>query len=160
MQTREYSKRLGLLSSAQFQAALDRFDLGELIQAEPVPFGNFGQNVFLTSTKGEFVLRGAPHYPWQFPKERFFSQLLHERTPVPVPWPYLLDPGDDILGWSYAIMPRLPGVQLIDPHVQNALGAEDKRGIARAMGGPWLICTPSPGPSLASTISRRTRYNL
>ena len=134
MPTREYSKRLGLLSAAQFQAVLDRFDLGELIQAEPVPFGNFGQNVFLTGTKGEFVLRGAPHYPWQFPKERFFTQLLHERTPVPVPWPYLLDPCDDIFGWSYAIMPRLPGVQLIDRHMRDALSAKDRRGVACAMG--------------------------
>lgn len=131
---REYSQRLGVLSHDQFQTALDRFDLGGLVCAESVPFGNFGQNVFLTSTKGEYVLRGAPHYPWQFPKESFFTQLLHERTPVPVPWPYLLDLSDDIFGWSYAIMPRMPGVQLIDPDVRRTLGTADKSGIARAMG--------------------------
>jgi len=130
----EYSKRLGVLSRDQFQAALDRFDLGTLRHTEPVPFGNFGQNAFLTSTKGEYVLRGVPHYSWQFPKERFFTQLLHERTPVPVPWPYLLDSSDDIFGWSYAIMPRMPGVQLIDPDVRGTLGAKDKCGIASAMG--------------------------
>ena len=60
---REYSKRLGVLSNEQFQVALARFDLDTLVSAEPVPFGNFGQNVFLTSTEGEYVLRGAPHYP-------------------------------------------------------------------------------------------------
>lgn len=130
----EYSNRLGALSNSQFQAALDRFDLGELVRAEPVPFGNFGQNVFLTSTKGEYVLRGAPHYPWQFPKERFFAQLLNEHTSVPVPWPYLLDPADDIFGWSYVIMPRMPGVPLIDPDVQEGLGTKGKLAIARAMG--------------------------
>ena len=132
--TREYSKRLGVLSQHQFQAALDRFDLGELVRAEPIPFGNFGQNVFLTSSEGEYVLRGVPHYPWQFPKERFFTQLLHERTPVHVPWPYMLDSSDDIFGWSYVIMPRMPGLQLIDPDVRATLGAGDRHGIARAMG--------------------------
>jgi len=130
----EYSKRLGVLVHDQFQAALDRFDLGLLMHAEPILFGNFGQNVFLTSTKGEYVLRGAPHYPWQFPKERFFTQLLHEHTPVPVPWPYLLDSCDDIFGWSYVIMPRMPGAQLIDPDVRGTLNAQDKCGIASAMG--------------------------
>ena len=131
---REYSRRLGVLSDDQFQAALDRFGLGTLVRADLVLFGNFGQNVFLTSTKGEYVLRGVPHYPWQFPKERFFTQLLREHTPVPVPWPYLLDSSSEIFGWSYVIMPRMPGVQLIDPDAQDALSAEDKRGIARAMG--------------------------
>jgi hygromycin-B 7''-O-kinase len=131
---REYSKRLGTLSPEQFQAALDRSDLGTFVSAEPVAFGNFGQNVFLTSTRGEYVLRGAPHYPWQFPKERFFTQLLHQHTSVPVPWPYLLDPRDDIFGWSYVIMPHMPGLQLIDPAVRRTLSGEDKQGIARAMG--------------------------
>ena len=132
--TRKYSHRLGVLSRDQFQEVLDRFSLGELVRAEPVPFGNFGQNVFLTSTKGEYVLRGAPHYPWQFPKERFFTDLLHEHTSVPVPWPYRLDPSDDIFGWSYVIMPRMPGLQLSKSDVRDKLGAEDRLGIAYAMG--------------------------
>jgi hygromycin-B 7''-O-kinase len=131
---REYSKRLGAISSAQFQAALARLGLGEFVSAEPIPFGNFGQNVFVTSTKGDYVLRGVPHYPWQFPKERFFIRLLHERTPVPVPWPYLLDPLNDIFGWSYVLMPRMPGLQLIDPEVRRGLSAADKHAIAGAMG--------------------------
>jgi hygromycin-B 7''-O-kinase len=132
--TRQYSKRLGILSPRQFQAALDRFDLGMLLRAEPITFGNFGQNVFLATDKGDFILRGVPHYPWQLPKERFFTQLLHARTSAPVPWPYLLDPTEDVFGWSYAIMPRMPGVQLIDPSVRATLSATDKRGIAQAMG--------------------------
>ena len=52
----EYSKRLGVIEPAQFQAALDRFDLGTFIAAAPIPFGLFGQNVFVTSTRGEWVL--------------------------------------------------------------------------------------------------------
>ena len=131
---REYSKRLGVLSHDQFQAALDRFDLGGLVRVEPVPFGNFGQNVFLTSARGRYVLRGARFYPWQFPRERFFTQLLHERTSAPVPWPYLVDSSDDIFGWSYVIMPRMPGLQLVDPDVRGTLSADDRCGIAGAMG--------------------------
>jgi len=119
---------------AQFQAALDRFALGAFVRATPIPLGNFGQNVFVTATSGEYVLRGAPHYPWQFPKERLIARLLHERTGAPVPWPYLLDPSDDIFGWSYALMPRLPGLQLGDPVLYAALTAVDRRRIAAALG--------------------------
>lgn len=135
----EYSKRLGVISHGQFRAALDRFDLGSLLRAEPVPFGNFGQNVFLTSTSGQYVLRGSPHDVHQFPRERFFTRLLHEHTPAPVPWPYHLDLSDDIFGWSYVIMPRMPGVQLIDPQVRTRLTAKDRHGIAHAM-GETLAC--------------------
>jgi hygromycin-B 7''-O-kinase len=136
---REYSERLGILSRDQFQAALDRLDLGTLVRAEPVRFGLFGQNVLLTTDRGEYVLRGAPHYAWQFPKERYFTRLLHEHTSVPVPWPYLLDDSLDIFGWSYAIMPRLAGLQLIDPTIQERLSLDDRFGIARAM-GETLAC--------------------
>lgn len=66
MDTRWYSQRLGMLSTQQLQTALDRFQLGRLIHAEPVPLGNFGQNVFLTSTQGAFVLRGNPLDASQF----------------------------------------------------------------------------------------------
>src|SRR5262245_23862396 len=113
----EYSPRLGRIRAAQFQAALDRFGLGRFVRAEPDRFGNFGQVLFLTSSNGEYVLRGAPHEPLQFEEQRFFVRLLHERTAVPVAWPYLVDPGIDVFGWSYVIMPRLPGLPLVDPNV-------------------------------------------
>jgi hygromycin-B 7''-O-kinase len=133
MAIRKCGERLGALSDEQFQAALDRFDLGRFIRAEPISFGLFGQNVFVSSTKGEFVLRGTPHFWWQFPTEQFNARLLHERTRVPVPWPYLVDNSNNIFGWSYALMPRMPGVQLADPEIYGQLGAQDKRGIARAL---------------------------
>ena len=57
-----YLQRLGKISPKQFQAALARFGLGDFIQAERVAHGWFGQNVFVTSSQGEFVLRGVPHY--------------------------------------------------------------------------------------------------
>ena len=134
MAEKTYSQRLGVISDHQFQAALDRFGLGTFVKAEPIPFGLFGQNVFLTSSQGQYVLRGQPHFWWQFPTEQFYVQQLHERTRVPVPWPYLIDPAPDIFGWSYVIMPRMPGIQVADPDVQAQLGPEDKREIARALG--------------------------
>ena len=134
MTERMYSQRLGTLSETQFQAALDRFHLGRFMQAEPIPFGNFGQNVFVTSTTGEYVLRGQPHFWWQFPTEQFFTQQLYERTHVPVPWPYLVHSTSDIFGWSFAIMPRMPGLQLADQQVKNQLGPAERQGIAQALG--------------------------
>jgi hygromycin-B 7''-O-kinase len=136
METCEYSTRLGRISPAQFQVALGRFNLGQLVSATPIPFGLFGQNVFVRSTTGEYVLRGCPHYAWQLPTEQFFAHLLHERADVPVPWPYLIDPSEEIFGWrwGYALMPRMPGLQLADPAVHDALDADDKRGIAHALG--------------------------
>lgn len=134
MEGKTYSQRLGEITDQQFQAALDRFHLGHFIKAEAIPFGSFGQNVFVTSTEGEYVLRGDPHFWWQFPTEEFFTQLLHERTRVPVPWPYLIDPTPDIFGWSFVIMPRMPGLQLIDPHVKERLSAAERLGIAQALG--------------------------
>jgi hygromycin-B 7''-O-kinase len=143
-----YSQRLGMITDEQFQAALDCFQLGRFLRAEPISFGLFGQNVFITSDKGEYVLRGQPHFSWQFAAEQFFAQLLHERTQVPVPWPYRIQPSTEIFGWSFVLMPRMPGLQLADPQVTAQLGLADRCGIARALGenlahmhdGKWPIC--------------------
>ncbi|MFI5278024.1 MAG: phosphotransferase family protein [Ktedonobacterales bacterium] len=129
-----YSQRLGPISVAQLQAALDRFDLGAFVRAAATSGGLFGQNLYLTSDQGEFVLRGKPHYPWQLPTEQFFARLLHERTVAPTPWPYLLDPADDIFGWPYALMPRLPGLLFADEAWQATLNQADRLSIAAAMG--------------------------
>src|SRR5690348_13896887 len=121
--------RLGVLTTEQMQAALDRFDLGTLVNAEPIPFGLFGQNIRLESDRGRYVLRVCSHYPWQFPKERFCAELLHERTSAPTPWPYLVETSTDILGWDFAIMPCLPGVPLADHDIRLALSDEEQRAI-------------------------------
>jgi hygromycin-B 7''-O-kinase len=136
MATKEYSKRLGFISDEQFQKALDHFNLGQFIRAEAIPFGLFGQNVFVTSSTGEYVLRGSAHYDWQFPKEQFVANLLHERTDVPVPWPYLLDTDETIFGWKYGyvLMPRMPGLQLADAQVQKTLSSEERKAIAYTIG--------------------------
>ncbi|MFN8487978.1 MAG: aminoglycoside phosphotransferase family protein [Caldilineaceae bacterium] len=127
---RIYSHRLGALSPHQFQAALTRFGLGTFVDATPVTQGLFGQNVFIRSSQGEFVLRGAPHYPWQFPKERFGATLLHQRTAAPVAYPYLLDPTPYIFGWPYLLMPRLSGTSPADPNLTDT----EQLAIAQALG--------------------------
>jgi aminoglycoside phosphotransferase (APT) family kinase protein len=134
MEPISYSRRLGEISPRQFQRALDQFDLGTFVQAKAIPFGLFGQNVFVTSTKGEFVLRGNPHFHWQFPTEQFYVQQLHEQTAVPVPYPYLLDEAPTIFGWSYVLMPRMRGLQVTDQQIKETLTAADRTSIARALG--------------------------
>ncbi|GLV57070.1 hypothetical protein KDH_39080 [Dictyobacter sp. S3.2.2.5] len=148
MPQHHYGQRLGMLDDQQFQAALDRFRLGTLLHTEPITSGNFGQNVFVTTSQGEFVLRGSPHFDWQFPTEQFFAYLLHEKSQLPIPWPYLLDERKDIFGWSYVLMPRLPGYQTADPQFYDTLPELDRRHIAQAMGTAlaelhsisWPIC--------------------
>jgi hygromycin-B 7''-O-kinase len=129
----EYSKRLGSLADGQFQAALDRFALGRFVRAEAIPFGLFGQNVFVTSTAGEYVLRGCPHAMWQFPTEHYFARELHEHTQTPVPWPYLLEPETGVFGWSYAILPRMPGVNVNAAETKLRLTPAIRLAMARAM---------------------------
>jgi aminoglycoside phosphotransferase (APT) family kinase protein len=125
-----YSSRLGPIRDDQWRAALARFDLGDFVRAEPITTGLFGQNVYLTSTRGEFVFRGCPHNPDQFPKERWFARQLHERTEVPVPWPYRVETDTALFGWSYVIMPRMPG----QPAWDEGRGEADWLAIARAVG--------------------------
>jgi hygromycin-B 7''-O-kinase len=127
-----YSERLGEISEQQLQRALEQFGLGRLIGATPVSTGLFGQNVFVSASSGEYVLRGKPHYDWQFPTEQFFAKLLVERTRVPAPYPYLLDESTDIFGWSYVLMPRLRGIQLSDQGVDAAFTINDLERIAEA----------------------------
>lgn len=98
MQKRKYSERLGVISDSQLQEALNKHKLGQLIAATPISEGLFGQNLFLTSTSGDFVLRGKPHYDWQFPKEKYFAEELHKNSNVPVPYPYLHDNDKSIFG--------------------------------------------------------------
>jgi len=133
MTTREYSKRLGNISNEQLQRALAHFDLGEFQSAEPIPFGLFGQNLFVASSTGEFVLRGVPHYDWQFPTEKYFVEQLHAHTSVPVPYPYLFNPLSEIFGWPFVIMPRMPGLQIADAQVVAQLSMDQRRGIAQAL---------------------------
>ena len=112
----------------------DRFDLGRLVSAAPIPGGLFGQNVHLSTDSGAWILRGCPHYDWQFPKERFFARQIASRSSIPAPWPYLIEPSRETFGWSYALMPCLPGLQLSDPAVRARITPSEETSIAQALG--------------------------
>ncbi len=146
-QTRIWSNRLGAISDSQFQAVADRLGLGRFLHAAPVTSGLFGQNVYVTTTAGEFVLRGAPHWVkgidetdyrqedrWQFTKEQFFVRQLHEHTQAPAPWPMLHDTGADLLGWPYLVMPRMPGQCFDERSILKALAPADRLEVAAALG--------------------------
>ncbi len=135
-----YSERLGAISKAQFQAVAARLNLGRFVGAEPTVGGLFGQNVFMTTTEGAFVLRGAPHWyngapndRWQFTKEAFFARRLHEDTAAAVPWPMLHDETSDIFGWPYLVMPRMPGTCFNERSIRKALDIDDRRAVAVAL---------------------------
>ena len=136
-----YSDRLGAIRDDQFAVAVRKAGLGTFLSAAPTTGGLFGQNVFLTTTDGDYVLRGTPHWhrggpndAWQFPKERLYADLLHARTRAPVAWPQLLDASCEGFPWPYLITPRLPGVCLQDPAARKGLTREDFLEVARAMG--------------------------
>lgn len=129
-----YSQRLGSIQEQSFQSALNKFGLGNFIAAEAIPHGLFGQNVYLTSTTGEYVFRGNPLSAEQFETERFMAEKLHRTTVVPVAWPYLLDSSDEFFGWPYIIMPRLSGLPLASPEVKATLSERERVEIAAAMG--------------------------
>ena len=141
MATITYSQRLGAISDEQLDTAAQRLNIGRFVAAAPIHKGLFGQNLFLTTTEGAFVLRGAPHWvngvqndQWQFTKETFFARLLHEHTDVPVPWPPRLDPASDIFGWPYLIVPRLAGISLDEHAVRKTFTPGDQRALAQALG--------------------------
>ncbi|MEK4358067.1 aminoglycoside phosphotransferase family protein [Paenibacillus sp. FSL M7-1455] len=121
---------LGSIAAGQIQNMLDRFHLGEFVSSERTAEGVMQQTMFITSTSGEFVLKGNPIYEGQWAEEKFFVDHLHEICRVPVPVPYIIDDQSDIFGWSYALMPRLPGVHFNDPAVQAALSGTDQLMIA------------------------------
>ena len=106
---RRYSDRLGTIANAQLQQACDTFDLGLLESAEPASAGLWGQNILLSTTAGEFVLRGHPQPPHQFAKERAVAAAINARSSLPVPWPYHLSNDTELFGWPYAILPHLTG---------------------------------------------------
>jgi len=130
----DYAGSLGEISGEQFDKALQKLNLGNLVKAEKVQSGVVGQNVFLTSSKGEFVFRGRPFYDEQFDVEKFAVDNLREKTNTPTAYPYLIDNDTDIFGFKYAVMPRLPGIQIASGGtVIVDLSKNDRLKIARAM---------------------------
>jgi aminoglycoside phosphotransferase (APT) family kinase protein len=130
----KYSDRLGEISKNQLQLALNEFSLGSFIKAEPVKEGLFGQNLFIISSKGEYVLRGCPHNDWQFKSEKFFVNKLNKRTTIPVPYPYNISTNKNIFGWDFVVMPKLEGINLSSKMCEESLDKEDRVEIAKEQG--------------------------
>lgn len=125
--------KLGILNDEQLQTMLDRFHFGKLISAEKTDQGAMGQTMFITSTEGEFVLKGNPLYPGQLEEEKFFIDGINKRTTISVPTPYFIDDSLEIFDWSYALMPRLKGLHLDATSLNTKLQVEDKRSIAESI---------------------------
>lgn len=132
MTTRIYfaTNQIGDVSFSSLQEALHEFDLGILEEYKQTEKGVMGQTLLIRTSQGEYILKGNPLYVGQLQEEQFFAQQLAEHTAIPVPVPYLLQKNTDLLGWSYAIMPRLPGKHLYDSSHQAALGQDEQEEIA------------------------------
>lgn len=132
-----YSERLGLIEPDQLQEVAERFGLGRVTNAEPAMHGLFGQNLFLTTTQGEFVLRGNPHGHVQLTKERCVARFIDEGSSLPAPWPYQVCDNPELFGWTYAVLPRLRGTtgtalwEAAEPRRRLALAAAAGEALAR-----------------------------
>ncbi|GAB3764450.1 phosphotransferase family protein [Microlunatus parietis] len=148
LEPRRYSERLGMIDGAQLQAVADEFGLGRLIAAEPALAGLFGQILLLKTTGGEYALRGHPHGHGQLTKERCVAQLIHERSSLPAPWPYTISENTERFGWTYAVMPRLPGANgstvwdSVDDHHRVAIAATCGDALGRLHESAAPFCGP------------------
>jgi aminoglycoside phosphotransferase (APT) family kinase protein len=132
LESRTYSERLGVIDPDQLQAVADEFGLGRVTAAEPAHAGLFGQILFLTTTVGEYAMRGNPHGHAQLIKERLVARLIHEQSSLAAPWPYNVCEDTDLFGWTYAVMPRLPGTT--GSELWKAGDAEQRTALAAACG--------------------------
>lgn len=148
IEPRRYSERLGVIDGVQLQAVADEFGLGRVIAAEPAPAGLFGQIVLLTTTDGEWAMRGNPHGHGHLTKERRVAHLIHEQSSLAAPWPYMISEDTELFGWTYAVMPRLPGTN--GSLLWDAADDEQRAAIAattgEALGQLHEIATPFFGP--------------
>jgi aminoglycoside phosphotransferase (APT) family kinase protein len=161
------SDALGAIPVERLQLAADRHGLGRVLAAEALG-GTYGNNAGFDTDGGRWVLRALvpPLDPDALHRERFFARVLHERARVASPWPYLVDDSDEIFGWPYAIMRRLPG-KVLHPalevnwaRVGAALGrvVADLHAVTFATIGDWSRgCDGivAPGMSPAEWFRRR-----
>ncbi|WP_454192801.1 phosphotransferase family protein [Paenibacillus sp. Marseille-Q7038] len=96
------------------QKMLSRWDLGTLHSYKPTEHGVMKQTLFIHTSTGDYVFKGNPLYPGQWEEEQFMIQQLKQHTKAPVPTPYVIDSAEDLFGYSYVIMPLLPGVHYHD----------------------------------------------
>ncbi len=128
----KYSERLGLIEPDQLREATERHELGELRDAYPAPGGPFAQNVVLETTQGLFVLRGNPRGHSQLTKERRVARFIDERSTLPAAWPYTVCDDTETFGWTYAVLPFLPGTPGLE--LWPTLDADGRVDLAGAAG--------------------------
>jgi len=61
-------------------------------------------------------------------------ELLHEKTKVPVPFPYLLANDKEIFGWDFISIPRMKGKNFSDSLSEDWLSDTDRIETAKAQG--------------------------
>jgi len=167
-----FSERLGDISEHQLQEAANRFELGQIEKTESAISGLFGQNIFVTVKNPlgieRWVFRGAPHWPWQFDKEKYFVSRLAQSTEAPVPWPYYTDDDVSLFGWPYAWLKWLPGDSPTDQWLSANKVAPQQlaTAIARTLGELHRLRFPvtgeynpetdtlAPEPSFAAWVSK------
>ncbi len=132
LEPKKYSERLGVIDPGQLFEVAERFDLGDITEAEPATTGLFGQNIFLTTSKGRFVLRGHPHGHVQLTKERRVADFIDSGSSLPAPWPYVVCDDTELFGWTYAIMPMLEGTT--GTTLMEAADDDGKTALASAIG--------------------------
>lgn len=134
----KYSERLGVIEPDQLIEVADRHGLGEVLDAYPPPGGLFGQNIVLETSEGSFVLRGNPYGHAQLTKERRVATFIDEYSSLPAPWPYEVSEEIEPFGWTYAVMPCLPGTP--GAELWPSLDPEGRVALARATGEAlaWL----------------------
>jgi aminoglycoside phosphotransferase (APT) family kinase protein len=116
------------------QRVFDQHQLGRVISMQPAAGGSFRQVLEIASSSGYWIFKGAPLKPEQFYAEHFYTSLLHEKTGLPVPWPYIHDTSCSVFDWDFALMPRLGGVELGDPAVWAGLAPDEQLELAVDMG--------------------------
>jgi hygromycin-B 7''-O-kinase len=124
------SNKLGKVTDQQLQRMLNRFNLGKLISFQRTSKGVGNQTMFVISSSGEYVLKGNPLFEGQFVEEKFYVDNLLRRTKLPVSSAYLIDVSEDIFGWNYSVMSRLPGTHFNE---EAELSREDKIQIAELL---------------------------
>lgn len=127
------SQKLGTIHPTQLQAMLNKFSLGTLLSSRKTEQGAMGQTMLVSSTNGDFILKGNPLYPGQLKEEKFFIENIEKRTDTPVPIPYIIDESEEIFGWSYALMPCLTGEHIDSELLKNTLTNENKLQIAESI---------------------------
>lgn len=133
----KYSERLGVIEPDQLRQAAHEWDLGEVVDAYSPTASPLGQNIVLETTNGRYVLRGNPRGHVQLTKERRVAAFVHERSSLAVPWPYEICEDATVFGWTYAILPWLPGAPgaelwpMLDDGGRVALAASAGEALAR-----------------------------